>query len=566
MSSDSSNNTNNDSIINIGKEDESSVKKRVSPVYQYFTFNDELSRWYCDYCAKDFGDNTSNLWRHIKKIHSEILGESEKTNSNNNEKPTQHGFRKKLLQWVVRDDQPFITIECQEFKNMVKYLWPSVNVPSANTLRRDLSANFEQVKDKVRLELQETPGLLSFTVDAWTSKNQLPFLGISVHWINKKWELQSLTLDFCLLSGQHSGENLAQQFLKVLEDFNIETKLLAIGCDNASNMDVMLNKISSSLRSKNILFNPNNQRVRCFAHIINLAAKKAVENLYISDLNDDDNLDIGETTNELMSVIYKLRKLVVRIRASPQRRERFQQQCVAIELPELELLPDIKTRWNSTEIMIERALKLRQALHNFTSADRDLKHYLFSDNEWKLIEEIHLLMQYFKICSDYITGQLYPTLAFTIPAYNYLLDKIEDIIDNNNIRIEIKNAATAAKKKLKNIILLLKTIFFHIFSKNEKTERDDELKSYFREPTISKSTDVLAWWKVQEANYPNLSKMALDYLAIPATSAPVERIFSSGTDLVTQKRCSLKGETIRELMCLKSWWKLGFNEPIIIKD
>ncbi|CAB5211348.1 unnamed protein product [Rhizophagus irregularis] len=268
MSSDSSNNTNNDSIINIGKEDESSVKKRVSPVYQYFTFNDELSRWYCDYCAKDFGDNTSNLWRHIKKIHSEILGESEKTNSNNNEKPTQHGFRKKLLQWVVRDDQPFITIECQEFKNMVKYLWPSVNVPSANTLRRDLSANFEQVKDKVRLELQ--------------------------------WELQSLTLDFCLLSGQHSRENLAQQFLKVLEDFNIETKLLAIGCDNASNMDVMLNKISSSLRSKNISFNPNNQRVRCFAHIINLAAKKAVENLYISDLNDDDNLDIRETTNELM--------------------------------------------------------------------------------------------------------------------------------------------------------------------------------------------------------------------------------------------------------------------------
>lgn len=71
-------------------------------------------------------------------------------------------------------------------------------------------------------------------------------------------------------------------------------------------MDVMLNKISSSLRSKNISFNPNNQRVRCFAHIINLAAKKAVENLYISDLNDDDNLDIGETTNELMSVIYKV--------------------------------------------------------------------------------------------------------------------------------------------------------------------------------------------------------------------------------------------------------------------
>lgn len=57
-------------------------------------------------------------------------------------------------------------------------------------------------------------------------------------------------------------------------------------------------------------------------------------------------------------------------------------------------------------------------------------------------------MQYFKKCSDYITGQLYPTLAFTIPAYNYLLDKIEDIIDNEDIRDEIKNAATVAKNKI----------------------------------------------------------------------------------------------------------------------
>ncbi|POG57845.1 hypothetical protein GLOIN_2v1791215 [Rhizophagus irregularis DAOM 181602=DAOM 197198] len=46
----------------------------------------------------------------------------------------------------------------------------------------------------------------------------------------------------------------------------------------------------------------------------------------------------------------------------------------------------------------------------------------------------------------------------------------------------------------------------HIFKKR-KTERDDELKSYFREPTISKSTDVLAWWKVNfivKFNYNNI--------------------------------------------------------------
>ncbi len=48
-------------------------------------------------------------------------------------------------------------------------------------------------------------------------------------------------------------------------------------------------------------------------------------------------------------------------------------------------------------MMIERALKLKQALHNFTSADRDLNNYVFSDNEWSCIEEIHLLMQVRKL-------------------------------------------------------------------------------------------------------------------------------------------------------------------------
>ena len=54
-------------------------------------------------------------------------------------------------------------------------------------------------------------------------------------------------------------------------------------------------------------------------------------------------------------------------------------------------------------------------------------------------------------------------------------------------------------------------------------------------------------------SYPHLAEMAQDYLAIPATSAPVERIFSSAKDLIAPKRCSLNADTIRACMCLKSW-------------
>ena len=67
----------------------------------------------------------------------------------------------------------------------------------------------------------------------------------------------------------------------------------------------MLNKISNSLQENGITFNPNNQRVRCLAHIINLAAKQAIENLYIS-WSDDDILDEANDNVELISIIYKV--------------------------------------------------------------------------------------------------------------------------------------------------------------------------------------------------------------------------------------------------------------------
>jgi len=62
-------------------------------------------------------------------------------------------------------------------------------------------------------------------LDCWTSKNQIPFLGITIHYVDINWELKHFLLDFSILLGPHSGENLALKFLEILKNFNIATKV-----------------------------------------------------------------------------------------------------------------------------------------------------------------------------------------------------------------------------------------------------------------------------------------------------------------------------------------------------
>ena len=50
----------------------------------------------------------------------------------------------------------------------------------------------------------------------------------------------------------------------------------------------------------------------------------------------------------------------------------------------------------------------------------------------------------------------------------------------------------------------------------------------FRRDLTAKSTNwrVMDWWNINEGNFPNIAKMALKYLAVPALSAaPSERVF-----------------------------------------
>lgn len=75
-------------------------------------------------------------------------------------------------------------------------------------------------------------------------------------------------------------------------------------------------------------------------------------------------------------------------------------------------------------------------------------------------------------------------------------------------------------------------------------------KSPFRGQVPIRMVDPLQWWKVKESTYPSEAKLARRYLAIPASSAPCERLFSTGGRVLEKRRASLKPETTRCIVFL----------------
>ena len=80
---------------------------------------------------------------------------------------------------------------------------------------------------------------------------------------------------------------------------------------------------------------------------------------------------------------------------------------------------------------------------------------------------------------------------------------------------------------------------------------ETELNAYMRVQQVANDTDPLMWWKQHQEEFPRLARMARQYLAVPASSASPERLFSSVGLVKSDLRGRLLDTTLIDVMWAK---------------
>lgn len=135
----------------------------------------------------------------------------------------------------------------------------------------------------------------------------------------------------------------------------------------------------------------------------------------------------------------------------------------------------------------------------------------------------------------------------------------KDVVDITETTVSASDTKEAKKreKRDKRLTALYGSTSFECYgpSKAKSAKKSNApdmtgkkaLDIYLATDAIALDKDPLTWWKENEDQHPEVSKLAKFYLGIPATSVSSERAFSTAGLIVTEKRNRLKPQTVRML-------------------
>jgi hypothetical protein len=216
---------------------------------------------------------------------------------------------------------------------------------------------------------------------------------MTAHFVDNNWKLNKKILNFCKVPG-HSGEVMAQTVWNCLSNWELN-QVLTMTVDNASSNDVGISYLKKNLMP-DLVMKGKYFHTRCCAHVLNLIVKDG--------LKDIDNS------------VLRIRGAVKYIQSSGPRYDKFKS---FIDPQKVEYKGfvnlDVDTRWNSTYLMLEAALKHMSTFAKLEMHDRAYVRELQNGKglplleDWEYVDSILPFLALFHDATVRISGSSYAT-------------------------------------------------------------------------------------------------------------------------------------------------------------
>jgi hypothetical protein len=204
----------------------------------------------------------------------------------------------------------FLQVESPYFHEFLCFLNSAVErvLPnSSTTIRAWIEKMYSSQRAQLSRLLHRTPGAINFSFDAWSSPNNLPLLGIVAHWIDEAGAKHNALLGLRTIEGEHTGENMASEVWKIIDNFEIAQKVGYFVLDNATNNCTALRSLQTKLQEGGLsLFNASERRLRCMGHILNLVVKKILFGTAVDMDVGADAVDRAAEATEIEKEVFKI--------------------------------------------------------------------------------------------------------------------------------------------------------------------------------------------------------------------------------------------------------------------
>ena len=691
-----------------------STQKKTSAFWKaYHVDPQNKKKAICNRCGASLGtDGTNGLIKHLKRYHKEVHrfiqypqkpplkkptveGEEDKKPAVNQSDLRKHGVRKatkeeveqaeqKALQqqalYFVGNSRPFSDADSDNFRIMLKAVAEAAKIGAKYTFGQDtVKDQATYMADITRDQLtQKVKGkTLTATIDHWTSRAKQTYASLTVHWI-EDFTLHSAVLAVYLYKEKGSSDKIMEDFVNKLEQFEIEKEVRWVVTDTAATMNLFGKKLAKK----------GKEHLYCLDHCLQLIANIAYGcDIFVETAESDeekkkrqDDEDIDEKELKAKGLLGKVRKIVNFFNSSTtalaEIREDYANHpprgVTHLKTKDFTLTNDVVTRWWSTYNMLDRFLHLKEQIEQY-ELNHEGAFKPLVEEEWDILDELHTLLEPFKIVQEQLEGAKYVTASLVLILVNIVYDALvaaaKDISYNEAVRecasdmlADFQNRfgdfnpikfnpnvkrgerdrqvgispvyimAHALDPRLKGLDVIQSSseqekVWGAILDEmvDEEMNRQQEEKDKHEE-TLEKEAEVarqqeeakqndegeggqvslvasflqrrkrsgsarkktalpafvmdkkatittkmrnelslyrgaaemeydedrlkdsnpLEWWSRNAENYPNVWNLAEQYLAVPATSAPSERAFSTAGNLVTMRRCRLKPDLVED--------------------